>query len=270
MRPTRRRQLLSGAAALAAGAAVDAFGIEPRWLQVTTHRVPIEGLPNGLANLRIAHLTDLHLSSIGAIERAVLEAVAMNAPDLVFLTGDMIDAPNRLSSLRELCRALATPGRSIVATWGNWEHWGRVGSADLRGAYASVGVRLLGDTNRRLPCGLVVASTDDSCSGYADLASALWRLPDGPGRIFLTHAPGLFDDLPDGVARFDLCLAGHTHGGQVRVGRALLRPPGSGSFDAGWYDTRLGRLYVSRGIGTSIYPARLMCRPEVAVFTLVA
>jgi predicted MPP superfamily phosphohydrolase len=49
---------------------------------------------------------------------------------------------------------------------------------------------------------------------------------------------------------------------------ALWLPPGSGGYTAGWYEARGSRLYVSRGIGTSILPVRVFCRPELAFFTL--
>ena len=69
--------------------------------------------------------------------------------------------------------------------------------------------------------------------------------------------------------RFALCLAGHTHGGQVALfGFALWTPRGSGNFTAGRYDSTMCPIYVSRGIGTSILPIRLGARPEIAVFTL--
>jgi len=63
-------------------------------------------------------------------------------------------------------------------------------------------------------------------------------------------------------------LAGHTHGGQLAVGKhALYTPRGSGSFVAGWYQTQWGVLYVSRGVGTSVLPMRLGARPELAIIT---
>jgi len=71
-------------------------------------------------------------------------------------------------------------------------------------------------------------------------------------------------------AGFDLVLAGHTHGGQVRlpgIGAPWL-PFDSAGLDAGWFERRGTRLYVSRGIGTSILPIRFLCRPELAVFEI--
>ncbi len=73
--------------------------------------------------------------------------------------------------------------------------------------------------------------------------------------------------------RLDLAFAGHTHGGQVRLPLigALWTPPGSGRYVAGWYsmsEAPRARMYVSRGVGTSVLPVRFLCRPEVALITL--
>jgi predicted MPP superfamily phosphohydrolase len=62
-------------------------------------------------------------------------------------------------------------------------------------------------------------------------------------------------------------LAGHTHGGQIApLGVPLMRPRGSGRYVSGWYRDPAPPMYVSRGIGTSVIPARYRARPEVAVF----
>ena len=69
--------------------------------------------------------------------------------------------------------------------------------------------------------------------------------------------------------RFSLCLSGHTHGGQITfAGWAPFRPVGSGHFVRGFYDVPGCRLYVSRGLGTSVLPFRWGSAPEIAVFDL--
>lgn len=90
-----------------------------------------------------------------------------------------------------------------------------------------------------------------------------------PG-FLLTHSPGFLDSIPRQPAPFALTVAGHTHGGQIRLGPGLVPfvPPGSGRFVAGWYDLPIGRVYVSRGTGTSIVPARFTCRPELPIYRL--
>jgi predicted MPP superfamily phosphohydrolase len=86
------------------------------------------------------------------------------------------------------------------------------------------------------------------------------------------HAPGYIDTLHPaalGLPRALLVLAGHTHGGQIRgPGCTPVVPRGCGRFRQGWYESDLGRVYVSRGIGTSVLPLRFLCPPELPIFTL--
>ena len=71
------------------------------------------------------------------------------------------------------------------------------------------------------------------------------------------------------MSRFDLCLSGHTHGGQIAFwGWAPFRPVGSGRFVTGFYDVPGCRLFVSKGVGTSVLPVRWGVAPEVVVFDL--
>lgn len=263
-----RRALLAGS--LGAVSAY-ALGIEPAWLDVGTHDIAVPGLSRALAGYRIAQLTDLHLTRLGRLHDAVLSALRAQAPQLVVITGDAIDDAVRLPVLAELCREIAAAARCpLLATLGNWEHWGGVGREALDQAYARAGARLLGDESMLLDAGLVVIATDDACSGHAQPEIALRAVPRAEARLFLSHAPGLFDDLPLRAPRFHLGLAGHTHGGQITaLGKAVWVPPGSGRFTAGLYATAKGPLYVSRGLGTSVIPARLAARPELPVFRLV-
>jgi uncharacterized protein len=156
----------------------------------------------------------------------------------------------------------------IVATLGNWEHWGKVPLDPLRLLYAEFGVQLL--VNEEILIGGVALSvTDDATAGEVRFDKAV-SSTGGDARILLTHSPGVFDEAPSDLPEFDLALAGHTHGGQVRLSSAVVPfvPPGSGRFVAGWYETSIGRAYVSRGTGTSIVPARFTCRPEMPIFRL--
>ncbi len=264
----KRRTLLAASAATAAAAALDAFAIEPRWLDVSRHDVPIDGLPLGLDGFKIAQITDAHLESLGVLEERIVAALRNEQVQLLVLTGDIVDSPAKLPLLVELCRELRAQGMPVLATLGNWEHWGKIPLEELARAYHSAGAKLLVDEFHDLGGALGIVATDDSTGGEPRLSRALSARSTTPVSLFLTHSPERFDRLPPGPG-FDLALAGHTHGGQVTLGAvAPALPPGSGRFVAGWYTTSLGRAYVSRGTGTSIVPARFVCRPELPFFTL--
>ena len=88
--------------------------------------------------------------------------------------------------------------------------------------------------------------------------------------ILLTHYPLWADRVAP--HRFNLILAGHSHGGQVRLPLfgALIVPFNVGRYDLGMFNTKGGQLYVNSGIGTFYLHVRFLCRPEIAVFERVA
>jgi uncharacterized protein len=181
----------------------------------------------------------------------------------------MVDSSAALPLLTEFCFELARGGRSLIATLGNWEHWSRTPLVDIEAAYELAGAELLVNDSRLVQSALRVVGTDDSTGGKVRFEEALCQRESGPASLFLTHSPELLDRVPPTAGAFDLALAGHTHGGQVRVGPfAPALPPGSGRFVAGWYEVPTGSAYVSRGTGLSVLPVRFGARPELPIFTL--
>jgi len=141
----------------------------------------------------------------------------------------------------------------------------------VRTFYNNAGVALLVNEGGRIGRGLDTLSligVDDPFSGYANLGVSLRGMQRTPFAILLTHSPEIF--MKADLIKFDLVLAGHTHGGQVRLPGigALWLPAGSEPFESGWFDGQYARMYVTRGIGTSTLPVRLFCRPELALITL--
>lgn len=268
LRLTRRRVLGCCGGLLAAGT-IDAFVVEPRWLSITHRAVSVPGLPSGLDGLRIAHLSDLHLSELGSIHERVVAELGRFSPDLTAITGDSVEQPEALPALRAWSSEVGRVSGVVLATPGNWEHWGSVPREDLAAAYAAGGARLL--VNEAISsAGLQIVGVDDSCSGNADPRAAMGRLQgDAATRVVLTHAPGVFDELDASLPRFALGLAGHTHGGQLcALGKSVFVPPGSGRFVEGLYECSHGPIAVSRGVGMSVIGARLTCRPELVLVTL--
>lgn len=264
-----RRNLIGAAVGVGGCAALDSFALEPNWLEVTRHDVAVPGLPRHLVGFTIAHITDAHLTVLGTVEDAIAEAVRKENVQLVALTGDIIDGVHRLRLLEEFCWALRGNARTIVATLGNWEHWGEIPLSDLHASYARSGVQLLVNDFRILADGVQVSATDDDTGGEVDLEQTLGNIT-ADAKILLTHSPGLLDSMPRQIGPFAVTLAGHTHGGQIRLGSGLVPfvPPGSGRFVSGWYQLPMGPAYVSRGTGTSIVPARFACRPELPIYRL--
>jgi predicted MPP superfamily phosphohydrolase len=242
-------------------AAIDAFVVEPRWLRVARHEITAK-VPRPLL---VAHVSDLHTHGLGAIERSTLDTIDAEKPDLVVVTGDVVD-DGALEHARPFFERLHPPLGTFVVS-GNWESW-KPTHPDQRGFYDSVGAHYLLNEAREVVPGVWIAGIDDALAGAPDPRRALAMIPSGALRIALFHSPVAFDELAPSI---DLAFAGHTHGGQVRIpifGPVWL-PPGSGRYLEGWYPQGGARMHVSRGIGESVLPVRFWCRPELAFVRVV-
>jgi len=249
--------------------------VEPNWTEITRREAWFTNLPGEFNGLVVAHLSDLHMRGYGGRERQVLKLLAEARPNLIVMTGDFTlegsdPAPIQqfLGDLRDL-----QPTFGIWAVLGNHDHWYPLAPDDeaLRRFFSEAGVALLVNEGGRIGKGedtLSLIGVDDPFSGYANLTESLRGMHRTPFAILLTHSPEIF--VKADLAKFDLVLAGHTHGGQVRlpgVG-ALWLPRGSEGFESGWFYGQFAQMYVTRGVGTSILPVRFLCRPEIALITL--
>ena len=243
--------------------------VEPYRIEVVRHDMR---KADASENLRVIQVSDLHLRDFGKHEEDLAEQIKALDADVVILTGDAIDREKAQPWLSAFIEALGhTP---VLHVLGNWEHWSGLSEEAL----TRTGARLLLNEKWILQKGerrLEVIGLDDHTAGQPDLGlldrndASLSALT----TVLVQHSPAFFGQASVhqrmGSARFDLCLAGHTHGGQVALlGWAPLKPPGSGDFTAGFYDVPGCRLYVSRGLGTSILPIRLGSVPELVVFDL--
>src|SRR5690606_18580500 len=117
-----------------------------------------------------------------------------------------------------------------------------------------------------------VTGLDDLVGGRPDAAAAFAGVGAAPNHLLLAHCPMHRDLYRAALARGSadaslptpqVMLAGHTHGGQIApFGWAPLRPRGSGRYVRGWYRDDPTAMYVSRGLGTSVVPARVGAVPE--------
>lgn len=259
-RRTTGRKLRRASAALALLCAVDAV-VEPHLLVVSHHT---RSAP--MKRVRVAHLSDLHTHGFGLRERRLVEQVARERPDLVAITGDTVDDGD-LEVARPVLTALAAtkPPLGVVAVHGNWEHWRPV-QGDIRAFYASTGVRFLDNESVKVRDDLWIVGLDDPLAGHFDVGAAFAGVPAQVATIALMHAP-IGHPAIDG--RATIALAGHTHGGQVRIPLLgpVWRPPGSGDYDRGWYESKTP-LHVSSGTGTSVLRVRFACLPEIAILDL--
>jgi predicted MPP superfamily phosphohydrolase len=275
-----RRTFLRGSAAAVAGLALYSGEIARHEISVLTPTIAIDNLPSAFHNFRIVQISDIHFDEYTepSFLRRVLVHVNALAPDLVLLTGDFISytplahnfSTGAMHRCAEVLRDIACPQR--FAVMGNHDSF--LGVPVVQPILAGVGIPLLVDEHvaiERAGQPLWLCGVNDPVGFVPNLDNAIPANPDGPV-LLMSHGPDYADEVlahPRGHL-VDLMLAGHSHGGQVRLPLigALHTPPLGSKYVEGLF--RLGRmkLYVNRGIGTVGLPFRLNCPPEITLFTL--
>ncbi len=265
-----RTTLLAGTAAGAA-LALGATVVTPRRLRVPDVPLAVPGWPRSLDGLRIAVVGDLHAGSPWtglARVHEIVQRVRAARPDLVVLLGDHVADVmlGRELPPEPVALALAALRDSapVIGVLGNHDWY--AGGHRVRRAFQAAGLPVLEESAVPVLDGrLWVAGVGDLWERSPDVGAALAGVPEGAPTLLLTHNPDVVLDVPASVP---LVLAGHTHGGQVRllglgVHRTSQRT--GNRFSAGWYPRE--RLYVTPGIGTSTLPVRTVV-PEVPVLVV--
>ncbi|HZS09732.1 MAG TPA: metallophosphoesterase [Blastocatellia bacterium] len=275
-----RNKVIVGLTALAViGLALWAFVIEPNRLVVTETSIAIPELPPEFEGMRIAALSDLHVG-FGAMTMDKLRDVVSRTnalhPDVVVLLGDYV---SQLRSDRHAARvdpevfgqplAELHAAHGVYAVLGNHDWW--YNAPRIRRALERAGIRVLENDAVRIERGdgaVWIAGVGDHWSRHHDVRKTEGRITDHSPVIAITHTPDVFAELPP---RFNLLLAGHTHGGQVNLPilGVLSVPSKDGTHHViGHYRENGHDLFITPGIGMSILPVRFRVPPEISVLTL--
>jgi hypothetical protein len=289
------------------GVVVFAWGfLDARRLRLTEAQLRVPGLPPHLEGMRVLHLSDVHLSRDDGLVERVIGLAARASPDVVFITGDIVHRRSGMQGARRLLTRLSSSAPIFVAP-GNTDNSikRKTGSypaspaAWLVNEALPFGVIPSGPRPEEVTCGRAVSLTlaanpgkhegpptepdgsspsGDQCwiagvndphSKKDDLPRALKDVPDGAFVVLLAHSPDII--LREGARRANLIFAGHTHGGQVRfplIGPIFTHTAVARRFSGGVQSVCGSTLIVSRGVGATRLPIRLLCPPEMAVWTL--
>jgi predicted MPP superfamily phosphohydrolase len=285
-----------GITAAGAGTVAYASGIERRHWTLREATLPV--LPPGTRPVRVLHLSDLHMTPGQRSKQRWVAQLAELEPDLVVDTGDNLAHAHAVPAvLAALDPLLALPGlfvwgsndyygptfknpaRYLIPAWHKRVHGSKLPWRDLRAALIERGWQDATHARSTIDVGgvtIAVAGVDDphiKRDRYDLIAGP--PEPDVTLRLGLTHSPE--PRILDAFAAdgYDLVLAGHTHGGQLRLpgygaivtncGIDRSRARGASRWGAHM------RLHVSAGLGTSPFaPARFCCPPEASLLTLVA
>ncbi len=241
-------------------------------IAVTQQEIRLAELPQELEGLRVVQVSDLHDAAFGEEQQDLIAKVAEQEPDLIFVTGDVVDSNryNLEQSLQavegfvELAPVYYVTGNHEIAT-------GKVD--EIKSSLSQLGVTVLSNEVETLPIEgqtIEVFGIDDPLNGIP-IADALAKHPrtDLP-RLTLSHRPEVFEEYVR--SEQSLVFSGHAHGGQIRIpGLGGLIAPGQGFFPqytAGVYEEGETQMVVSRGLGNSLFPVRIFNRPEVVTVIL--
>ncbi len=271
------------AVALGFGSIFWGYFVGQRRVEVDRVDLPLRGLPEPLAGLRIAQISDLHIGPQlrAPLLRDLLARVTALDPDMIVITGDVFDFDP--SYLEEGCRELASLDAplGVYCVLGNHDVY--TGADAVARALGSLTkIRVLRDEWLTVDvCGakLALAGVEDPGYGWSErdathesLARLAAEIPAELPRVLLVHRPSYFAEASS--LGWPISLAGHTHGGQIalpkpaqhhNVSRLISR------WTRGLFrDDQTGALlYVNRGLGVAGPPIRLNCTREISLHRLV-
>ena len=254
--------------------------VEPYLLETETVNLRADDLPAGIGQLRVVYLTDVHKGGTFGADRvsALVSKVNTLNADIVLLGGDYAyDSSGAVEFFRTLPRIHSRYG--VYAVVGNHDRTLPESNLNqLRAAMQSAGVTPLVNSVTSIRIGtenIYIAGIDDVNNGHPDLKGVAAQVRQRDYVIFLCHTPEIIpqaltaEDMNRDLRWFDLGLFGHTHGGQLAFFGGLLRDDGvDDQYRSGWLRQNRTDLLISRGVGTTVLPVRLFCRPQIHLITI--
>jgi len=249
-------------------------------IQTTLYEIHVAEEYAALDDFTIVQISDLHNAYFGKAQTRLLAAVEEQEPDLIAVTGDLVDSSHTDMDVAMEFIEQAVEIAPVYYVTGNHEGWIGGTYNELEVRLEAAGVFVLNDTmysGQYEGLALNIAGLKDPDMPGNNIVLAQQTLPalleDVEGyTILLSHRPELFDTYVNSNA--NLVLAGHYHGGQFRIpfiGGVIA--PGAGLFPdytEGTFMENHTTMVVSRGLGNSVIPVRINNRPEVVVVKLQA
>lgn len=257
-----------------------AFFIEPSRLVINKVSLSLPKWNKEHNGLKIALLTDLHVGSPHiSLEKLAFLVSETNkqSPDLVVILGDLVVSSPTYQSLgmfvepekitQELKQLDAPLG--VIAILGNHDWW--YDGNRVRKALEQVNIKVLENNSIELTKNgknFWISGLADLWTRTPDVIGTLAKIKDDSPILMLTHSPDIFPEIPD---RVSLTLAGHTHGGQVKLpflGRPIIPSKFGQRYAIGHIIEDQRHLYVGSGLGTSIIPVRFCVPPEIVILQI--
>lgn len=238
--------------------------------EIDIRRIEIESpiWPKAFDGLHIGHVSDFHLGELLPVDRAisVVEQLALQEPDLIACTGDVVDLHHYDAKplLRAMVEAGAPLGAALVL--GNHDELHcpdticRMAEHEGMMVLRNEAIKINRNGDPLTLAGIEWAKTSAACARFVE------RACNGGSDLLLAHNPKAFPAAADRAV--PLTLSGHTHGGQIALkGRPNANLAISHRHSAGLFEKGHSRLFVTTGVG-SWFPLRLNCPAEIAIITM--
>lgn len=224
--------------------------------------------------IKIIQLSDLHLKEIKSFHKSIAERIQKEKPDFICFTGDTISRRNTYPILQDFLKMMDSNITKIFIL-GNKEYDARVNVEEFKSivkpysGHVLVNENFIFSKNNRE---INLLGIDDFLHGTPNFEKALETVSNTSlETVVLNHCPEYTEtiDQLNRTAKIPIkvVLSGHTHGGQVTFfGLPIYKPGGSGRYLKGWYSLDTTKMYVSKGIGTTVLPLRFFARAEASIF----
>lgn len=256
--------------------------VQNNLISITEVNIKSSKIPSTFKGFKILQISDLHNKKFGNNQETLIQKVKDENPDVIVITGDLIDSKSYDAKVSmELIRELVMEYPIYFVT-GNHEKWsGKYNDLEkelkkhhviiLRNEHVTIQkgeqkINLLGIDDPAF----VAGNRDERNVVKDEILKAKFEMKPHTYNVLLSHRPEFLVEYAK--EKIDLVLSGHAHGGQVRLPFiGGLVAPNQGAFPtytAGLYEKQNTHMIVSRGLGNSIIPQRILNRPEIVVVQL--
>ena len=233
------------------------YFIEPNLLVVTKYKVP------NLDGKKIVFVSDFHIARRDKNRlKRIVKLINKQNPDLVISGGDYIKGHDGKTTLpiETQVKELEKIKAPIISVLGNHDGW--YDKYRVKSALENHGIKVLSNSNTKVD-NLYISGVEDMQTGNPNIKTALENTTSP--RILVSHTPDVYYDVKDSV---DLILAGHVHGGQIKIpfiGPLIVPSKYGTKFACGKFKDTQNTMIVSKGLGTSILSLRFNAIPEIVV-----
>lgn len=251
-------------------------------ISITEVKITSSKIPSSFKGYKILQISDLHNKKFGDNQDVLIQKIKSIDPDIIAITGDLIDSKSydaevSMQLIREIVKKYP-----VYFVTGNHEQWsGKYNNLEkglkkydvnvLRNEHVGIRkgeqeINLLGIDDPEF----VTGNRDEGNIIIDEIKKAKIEMQPDKYNVLLSHRPEFIKEYTN--ERLDLVLSGHAHGGQVRLPFiGGLVAPNQGvlpKYTAGLYVEQNTSMVVSRGLGNSIIPQRILNRPEIVVVQL--